>query len=129
MYLTSPWRQLRLAYSSTVGQALLSLQQVRIEGECFYFFCFFTFIHFPLSLVSFSFIFSIISSISLSRRRHNDPQVLTCLYTPTQSISQISLCSLVGTYAIHSASGSRSSRLAPVSSDNIFFFLFNNPLK
>ena len=31
-----------------VGQGLLSFQQVRVEGECFYFFCF-SFIHFPLS--------------------------------------------------------------------------------
>ena len=38
-------------YLLTVGQGLLSLQQVKIEGECFYFFCFFTFIHFPFSPV------------------------------------------------------------------------------
>ena len=40
-------------YWLTVGQGLLSLQQVRVEGECFYFFCFFTFIHlssFPVPL-------------------------------------------------------------------------------
>ena len=48
----------------TAGQGLLSLQQVRVEGECFYFFCFSTFIHFPLSSLSLSFISSIISSIS-----------------------------------------------------------------
>ena len=51
-----------------LGKACLlwwSLQQVRVEGECFYFFCFFTFIHFPLSPLSFSFISSTISSISL----------------------------------------------------------------
>ena len=54
------------------GQGLLSLQQVRVEGECLYFFCSFTFIHFPFSPVL-SFISSAISSISLlsfSGRRH-----------------------------------------------------------
>ena len=59
-------------YWRTVGQGLLSLQPVMVEGECFYFFCFFTFIHFPFSLVS-TFISSTISSISLlpfSGRRH-----------------------------------------------------------
>ena len=49
----------------TAGQGPLSLQQVRVEGECFYFFCFFIFIHFPLSPLSLSFISSTISSISL----------------------------------------------------------------
>ena len=34
----------------TVGQGLLSLQQVRVEGECCYFFCFFS-----LSFISFFF--------------------------------------------------------------------------
>ena len=38
-------------YFLTVGQGLLSLQQVKVEGECFYFFCFFNFIHFPFSTV------------------------------------------------------------------------------
>ena len=37
-------------YWLTVGQGLLSLQQIKVEGECFYF-CFFTFIHFPFSPV------------------------------------------------------------------------------
>ena len=58
-------------YWLTVGQSLLSLQQVRVEGECFNFY-FFTFIHFPPPL-SFSFISSTISSISLlpfSGRQH-----------------------------------------------------------
>ena len=41
-------------YWLTVGQILLFLQQVRVKGECFYFFCFFTSIHFPLSLLSLS---------------------------------------------------------------------------
>ena len=48
---------LRLAY-------LLSLRQVRLEEHCFYFICFFTFIHFALSPLSLSFISSTISSIS-----------------------------------------------------------------
>ena len=39
-------------YWLTVGQGLLFLHQVRVEGECFYFFCFFTFI--PVSLSSLS---------------------------------------------------------------------------
>ena len=50
-------------YWLTVGQGLLSLQQVRVEGECFYFFCFLTFIHFPLSPLSLSFISLTISSL------------------------------------------------------------------
>ena len=52
-------------YRLSVGQGLLSLQQVRVEGECFYFFCFFTFIPVPLSPLFFSFISSTISSVSL----------------------------------------------------------------
>ena len=40
-------------YWFTVGQGLLFLQQVRIDGECFYFFCSFTFIHFSFSPVPF----------------------------------------------------------------------------
>ena len=57
----------------TVGQGLLSLQQGMVEGQCFYFLCFFTFIHFPVSPLSRSFTSSIISSISclpLSGRLH-----------------------------------------------------------
>ena len=53
------------SYRLTVGQGLLSLQQVRVKGECFYFFNFFTFIPVPLSPLSLSFISSTISSISL----------------------------------------------------------------
>ena len=59
-------------YSLTVGQGL-SLHHVRVEGQCFYFFCFYTFIHFPLSRLSLSFISSTISSVSLLpffERRH-----------------------------------------------------------
>ena len=52
------------------GQGLLSLQQVRVEVECFYFFGFFTFIHLPLSPLSLSFISSSISLLPFSGRRH-----------------------------------------------------------
>ena len=52
-------------YWLTVRRGLLQLQQVRVEGEYFNFFCFFTFIHFPPSSLSLSFITSTISSISL----------------------------------------------------------------
>ena len=48
----------------TVWQGLLSLQKARVEGECCYFFRFFTFFHFPLSSLSLFFISSTISSIS-----------------------------------------------------------------
>ena len=51
-------------YWLTAGQGLLSLRRVRVEGGCFYFFCFFTFIPVPLSSLSLSFISSTISSIS-----------------------------------------------------------------
>ena len=50
-------------YWLTAGQGLLSSQQVRVERECFYFFCFLTVIHFtfsPVPLIS-----SVNSSISL----------------------------------------------------------------
>ena len=47
-------------YWLTIVQGLLSLQQVKVEGECFYFFCFFTFIHFPLSSLSLSFLFHLL---------------------------------------------------------------------
>ena len=82
-FLTSPWGWLGEAkvscvrasnwYWLTVGQGLLPLPQVVVEGECYYFFCFFTFIHFPLSPLSLSFISSTIASVSLfpfSGRRH-----------------------------------------------------------
>ena len=55
-------------YWLIVGQGLLSLQQVRVEGECFYFFCFFTFIIFlsPLSLFHlFYYLFCLSSPFSL----------------------------------------------------------------
>ena len=54
--------QLILAYS-WARPAILVAGKGR--GECFYFFCFFTFIHFPLSSLSLSFISTTISSISL----------------------------------------------------------------
>ena len=60
-------------YCLTVGQGLISLYQVRVEGECLYFFCFFTFIPVPLSTLFLSFISSTISSVSFlpfSGRRH-----------------------------------------------------------
>ena len=60
-------------YWLTDGQGLLSLQQVRVEGEYCIFFCSFTFCHFPLSSLSFSVISSTVSSISFlpfSGRRH-----------------------------------------------------------
>ena len=57
-------------YWLTIGQGLLSLEQVRVEAECFYFFCFFIFIPIPLSSLSLSFISSSISFLPFSRRRH-----------------------------------------------------------
>ena len=72
-----------ICYLLTVGQGLLSLQQVRVEGECFHFFCFFTFIHFPLSPIPFFHL----SSPFLWETTQNDPQGLTCRLTPTQSNS------------------------------------------
>ena len=63
----------------SVGQGLLSLQQVRVEGECFYLFCFLAFIHFALSPLSHSYplCYLCLSSpflwethLPFSRRRH-----------------------------------------------------------
>ena len=48
-------------YWLPVGQGLLSFKQAMVEGECFYFFCFFTFIPVPLSSLSLSFICTISS--------------------------------------------------------------------
>ena len=54
-------------YLLTDGQGLLSLQKVKVEEECFHFFCFFTFIHFPFSPVPlFHFLYCILSLFSLS---------------------------------------------------------------
>ena len=75
-------------YWFTVGQGLLSLQQVRVEGECFYF----LFLHFH-SLSSFSsvplfhllYYLFYLSSPFLWETTENDPQGLTCRQTPTQT--------------------------------------------
>ena len=64
MYLTSP------GHPADIG---LQMGKVRVEGECFYFVCFFTFILVSLSFLSHTFISSTISSISFlpfSGRRH-----------------------------------------------------------
>ena len=60
LYLRHWGVQLVLAYS----WARPAILQVRVEGECFYFFLFFTFIPFSLSSLSLCFITSTISSIS-----------------------------------------------------------------
>ena len=52
-------------YWLTVGQGLLSLQQVRVEEECFYFFCFFTVIYFPFSPVPLFHLLYCLFSLSL----------------------------------------------------------------
>ena len=65
VYITSPGRPI-LAYSWAMPAVLVA---GRIEGECFYFFCFFSFIPVPLSSLSLSFISSI-SFLSFSERRH-----------------------------------------------------------
>ena len=79
-------------YWLTVGQGLLFLQQVRVQEECFYFFCFFTFIHFPLSSLSLPFISSItcISSIPFlpfSGRRHKMTHMGWCIVKPQHNQS------------------------------------------
>ena len=67
-------------YWLTVGQGLLSLQQVRVEGKCLYFFCFFTFIPVLLSSLALSFVpVPSLSSLLLSfllETTQNDPQRL-----------------------------------------------------
>ena len=78
MYLTSPGRP---TYWLTDGQGLLSLQQVRVEGECFYFFCLFmcTFIHFSVSPMSLSSLLSFhLTSPFLWENTQNDSQGLKC---------------------------------------------------
>ena len=50
-------------------------------GGCYYFFCFYTFIHFPNSLLTFSFICAAISCLFspfLWEMTQNDPQGLRC---------------------------------------------------
>ena len=64
----------------TLGQGLLSLQQVKVEGGCFYIFCFFTFIHFPFSpvpLLHLLYYLFYLSSPFLWEMTKNDPQGLT----------------------------------------------------
>ena len=59
----------------------LFLYQVRVEGECFYFFCFFTFIPVPLSSVFLSHLFYYLFyrfSPFLWEMTQNDPQGLMC---------------------------------------------------
>ena len=57
-------------YWLTVGQGLLSLQQLKVERKCCYFFFSITFFHFPPSSLSLSFISSTISFLPFSGRRH-----------------------------------------------------------
>ena len=73
-------------YWLKVGQGLLSLLQVRIKGECSYFFCFVTFFHFPFSPLSLSFICSTISPIfSLSLGDHTKwPTMVDVSLNPNQ---------------------------------------------
>ena len=75
MYLTSLGRPTDI---DAVGQGLLSLQQVRVEGECFYFFCFFTVIHFPFPSIPLFHLLYYLSSPFLWETTQNDPQGLTC---------------------------------------------------
>ena len=91
-------------YWLTVGQGLLSLQQVRVEGECFYFFgssLSFIFLFSPVHL--FHFLYNL-SSPFLWEMTQNDPQGLMCCWTPTQSIhsswmySSLSIDSITKTY-------------------------------
>ena len=55
----------------------------RVLGECFYFFCFFTFISVPLSSLSLSFISSI-SFLPFSERIHKMTHKGWCVLKPTQ---------------------------------------------
>ena len=81
-------------YWLTVGQGLLPLQQVWVEGECFNFFFVFTFIHFPPFPLSLSFISSTISSISLlpfSGRWHKMTHKGWCVVNPQHNQYIVSL--------------------------------------
>ena len=77
MYLTSPGRPMDIL---TVGQGLLSLQQVKVEGDVFISsvsslsFIFLS----PLSLPFISSTISYLSSPFLWETTQNDPQGLTC---------------------------------------------------
>ena len=91
-------------YWLTVGQGLLSLQQVRAEGECCYFFCFFTFIPVPLSSLFLSFIFSSISSISIfpfSGRWHKMTHKGWYVIKPQHSQSRVNPCPAEPGYTLH----------------------------
>ena len=84
-------------YWLTVGQGLLSLQQVWVEGECFCFFCFFTFIQIPHSPLSLSFISTTIPSICFlpfSGRWHNMTNKDWCFVKPqhNQSMTKCGIC-------------------------------------
>ena len=80
-------------YWLTVRQGLLSLQLVRVEGECFYFFCFFTFIFLFLPCPSLSSLLSR-SSVSLlpfSGRQHKMTHKcwLAIIHQHNQSVCQL----------------------------------------
>ena len=86
VYLASPGVQLILAYSWARPAVLAA---GKVEGDCFYFFCFFTIIHFHFSLVPSlsSPLLSLLSLFSLSlspflwettNKIQNEPQMLTC---------------------------------------------------
>ena len=86
VYLASPGVQLILAYSWARPAVLAA---GKVEGDCFYFFCFFTIIHFHLSIVPSlsSPLLSLLSLFSLSlspflwettNKIQNEPQMLTC---------------------------------------------------
>ena len=64
----------------TIGQCLLFLQQVRVEGGCFYFFCFslsFISSFSPIPPIHLYYLFYL-SSPFLREMMQNDPQGLTC---------------------------------------------------
>ena len=75
-------------YWLTIGQGLLSLQQVRVEGEWCCFFYSFTFTSFPsfFPLPLFHLLYYLFYHFPWETTQ-NDPQVLTCRKTPPQSIS------------------------------------------
>ena len=81
-------------YWLTVGQGLLSLQQVRVEGGMLLFLLFLHLFHFPFSSLSLSFISSTISSLfSLSLGDDTKwPTRVDVSLNPTQSINHICLC-------------------------------------
>ena len=80
-------------YWLTVGQGLLSLQQVRVEGICSYFFCSITVIHFPFSSVPLFHLLCHLFCLSsfLWERTQNDPQELTCQLDQSICVQNISL--------------------------------------